>query len=187
MGKIMEFIEMEISGLYLIKPKVFGDDRGKFVKTFHFDTFKKYGLKDNFVESYYSISKKNVLRGMHFQTPPYDHEKLVYVPYGSIIDVIVDIRKNSPTYGKFVTQKLSAENGNIFYIPKGCAHGFLSLEDNTNVTYMQTTMHAPNNDGGINYNSFNFNWNADDAVVSDRDKSLPNLSDFNSPFNWEQI
>ena len=173
---------MEISGLFLIKPKKFEDERGKFVKTFHLDTLKKNGLNGDFVESYYSISKKNVLRGMHFQTPPYDHEKLVYVPYGSVLDVIVDIRKGSPTYGVCVSQVLSASNGQIFYIPKGCAHGFLSLEDNSNVTYMQTTMHAPNNDGGINYDSFGFNWNADDAIISERDQALPNLSDFVTPF-----
>lgn len=178
----MEFIEMEISGLFLIKPKKFEDARGKFVKTFHLDTLKEHGLSSDFVESYYSVSKKNVLRGMHFQTPPYDHEKLVYVPYGSVLDVIVDIRKGSPTYGVSVSQILSAENGHIFYIPKGCAHGFLSLEDNSNVTYMQTTMHAPNNDGGINYDSFSFTWNTEDAIISERDKALPNLSDFVTPF-----
>lgn len=173
---------MEISGLFLIKPKKFEDARGKFVKTFHLDTLKENGLNGDFVESYYSISKKNVLRGMHFQTPPYDHEKLVYVPYGSVLDVIIDIRKGSPTYGTCVSQILSASNGHIFYIPKGCAHGFLSLEDNSNVTYMQTTMHAPNNDGGINYDSFGFTWNADDAIISQRDKALPNISDFVTPF-----
>jgi len=139
----MEFIKTDIEGLYLIKPRVLGDSRGKFVKTFHADTFKEHELKYNFQESYYSSSQKDVLRGMHFQTPPYDHEKLVYVTNGSILDVVVDIRKNSVTYGKNVSQKLTAENGYIFYIPRGCAHGFLSLEDDTNVTYMQTSMYAP--------------------------------------------
>ena len=173
---------MEISGLFLIKPKKFEDKRGKFVKTFHLETLEKNGLKTDFKESYYSISQKNVLRGMHFQTPPHEHEKLIYVPHGSILDVVLDIRKNSPTYGKFVTQKLNANNAHMFYIPKGCAHGFLSLEDDTNVTYMQTTMYADNNDGGINYNSFGCDWGTEVAIVSDRDKSFVDLNDFITPF-----
>jgi dTDP-4-dehydrorhamnose 3,5-epimerase/CDP-3, 6-dideoxy-D-glycero-D-glycero-4-hexulose-5-epimerase len=178
----MEFIEMDISGLFLIKPKKFEDIRGRFVKTFHRETLESYNLNSDFKESFYSISQKNVLRGMHFQTPPYDHEKLVYVPDGSILDVVLDIRKSSPTFGKFVAQKLNAENAHMFYIPKGCAHGFLSLEDNTNVTYMQTTMYAENNDSGINYNSFGFDWNAKSAIISDRDKSFVDFDDYITPF-----
>lgn len=179
----MEFVKTEIEGLYLIKPRIFEDDRGKFIKTFHLNTLNDHGLKGDFKESYYSISQKNVLRGMHFQTPPEDHEKLIYVPRGSILDVVLDIRRKSPTYGKYVSQHLNAENGYIFYIPKGCAHGFLSLEDNTNVTYMQTGMYAPNNDGGINCHSFGFDWGIETPIVSDRDLSFDNFSDFNTPFN----
>ncbi len=183
----MEFIEMEIPDLFLIKAKKFEDSRGKFVKTFHMDTLKQHGLNTAFKESYYSVSQKDVLRGMHFQTPPYEHEKLIYVPHGSILDVVLDIRKNSPTYGKFVAQKLSADNAHMFYIPKGCAHGFLSLENDTNVTYMQTTMYADNSDGGIKYNSFGFDWGTDEAIMSDRDKSFVDLNDFITPFNWRRI
>jgi dTDP-4-dehydrorhamnose 3,5-epimerase len=98
------------------------------------------------------------------------------------LDVVVDIRKNSSTYGEHISQTLSEKNGYIFYIPKGCAHGFLSLEDDTNVTYMQTSMYAPNNDGGINPQSLGFNWGTTDAIVSDRDLTFPNLSDFSTPF-----
>lgn len=178
----MEFKKTDIEGLYLIKPKILGDARGKFIKTFHLDTLKEHGLKGDFKEGYYSTSQKNVLRGMHFQTPPHEHEKLVYVPSGAILDVVLDIRKNSPTYGKCVSQHLNAENGYIFYIPKGCAHGFLSLEENTNVTYMQTSMYAANNDGGINPQSLGFNWGVEDIIVSDRDLTFPDLSDFITPF-----
>ncbi|HFU74885.1 MAG TPA: dTDP-4-dehydrorhamnose 3,5-epimerase [Arcobacter sp.] len=178
----MEFVKTEIEGLYLIKPKILEDNRGKFIKTFHLDTLKDHGLQGDFKEGYYSMSQKNVLRGMHFQTSPEDHEKLVYVPRGSILDVVLDIRKNSPTYGKYVSQQLNADNGYIFYIPKGCAHGFLSLEDNTNVTYMQTTMYAPNNDGGINCHSFGFDWGIKNPIVSERDLSFDNFSDFDTPF-----
>jgi len=178
----MEFVKTDIEGLYLIKPRVLGDSRGRFVKTFHADTFKEYGLKYDFKESYYSTSQKDVLRGMHFQTPPHDHEKMVYVTTGSILDLVVDIRKNSATYGKYVSQKLTSENGYIFYIPRGCAHGFLSLEDNTNVTYMQTSMYAPNNDGGINPQSIGFDWGVENPITSDRDLTFDNLVDFNTPF-----
>ena len=178
----MEFVKTEIEGLYLIKPRILGDSRGKFVKTFHADSFKEYGLKYDFKESYYSTSQKNVLRGMHFQTPPKDHEKMVYVTHGAILDVVVDIRKGSVTYGKHVSQTLTAKNGYIFYIPRGCAHGFLSLEDDSNVTYMQTSMYAPNNDGGINPQSIGFDWGIDNPITSDRDLTFDNLEDFNTPF-----
>lgn len=179
----MEFNKTDIEGLYLIKPRILEDERGKFIKTFHLDTLKEHGLKGDFKEGYYSTSQKDVLRGMHFQTPPHEHEKLVYVPSGAILDVVLDIRKNSPTYGKCVSQNLNADNGYIFYIPKGCAHGFLSLEDNTNVTYMQTTMYAPNNDGGINCHSFGFDWGIKNPIVSDRDLSFDAFSDFSTPFS----
>jgi dTDP-4-dehydrorhamnose 3,5-epimerase len=178
----MEFIETKIEGLYLIKPNILGDARGKFIKTFHLDTFKEKGLSGDFQESFYSTSQKNVLRGMHFQTPPYDHEKLVYVPCGSILDVVLDLRKNSPTYGKSVSQHLNSENGHLFYIPKGCAHGFLSLEDNTYVTYMQTSMYAPNNDEGVHYASFGFDWGVANPIVSERDQAFVSLADFDTPF-----
>ena len=178
----MKFTKTEIEGLYLIKPKILGDSRGKFVKIFHAETFDKHHLSYNFKESYYSTSQKNVLRGMHFQTPPHDHEKMVYVTNGAILDVVVDIRKNSPTYGNYVSQNLSAENGYAFYIPKGCAHGFLSLEDNTNVTYMQTSMYSPNNDGGINPQSFGFDWGIETPITSDRDLTFPDFVDFDTPF-----
>jgi len=182
MDSIMEFSKTEISGLYLIKPNKFEDIRGKFIKIFHKETFEAYELNVDFVESYYSVSQQNVIRGMHFQSPPHDHEKLIYVPVGSIMDVILDIRKESPTYGQYVTQKLSAENGYMFYIPKGCAHGFLSLEDNTNVTYMQTSMYAGDHDEGILYDSFGLDWNVSSPKISQRDESFIDFKDFISPF-----
>lgn len=178
----MEFIKTDINGLYLIKPKVLEDERGKFTKTFHLDTLKAKGLPANFQEGYYTISQKDVLRGMHFQTPPHDHEKLVYVPKGAILDVVLDIRKDSPSYGKYVSQHLNESNGYMFYIPKGCAHGFLSLENDTNVTYSQTSMYAPHNDGGINCHSFGFDWGIQNPIISERDLSFNHFSDFITPF-----
>jgi len=178
----MEFQKTKIEGLYLIKPRILEDDRGKFIKTFHADTFKEHGLPYDFKESYYSTSQKNVLRGMHFQTPPHDHEKLVYVTRGAILDVVVDIRKDSPTYGQHVSQELNEENAYIFYIPRGCAHGFLSLQDHSTVTYMQTSMYAPHNDGGINPQSLGFDWGNEALIVSERDLTFPDLCDFETPF-----
>lgn len=178
----MKIIETEIQGLQILEPKIFEDVRGKFIKTFNNEFFKEHNLDIGIKETYYSISHKDVIRGMHFQTPPYDHIKLVYVPTGKIIDVVLDIRKNSPTYGKYFSCELSGDNGKILIIPKGLAHGFKSLQDNTNVTYMQTTCYAPNFDGGIRYDSFGFEWECNKPQLSDRDKAFPTLSEFQTPF-----
>lgn len=181
----MIFTGTKIHGLFLIQPKRFEDQRGYFIKTFHAETFKPYGLNEPFVESYFSSSDKNVIRGMHFQTPPHEHTKLVYVSRGAATDVIVDLRRHSPTYGQFVSSRLDENNGFMFLIPKGCAHGFLALENNTVMTYNQTTMYAPDNDGGIRYDSFGFDWKIDNPVMSDRDLKFPTLADFKSPFTTE--
>lgn len=184
----MKIVNTTIEGLKILEPKIFKDIRGKFIKTFTNNFFIENGLDINIKETYYSISHKDVIRGMHFQTPPYDHIKLVYVPCGSILDVVLDIRKNSSTYGKYFSTKLSSKNGKVLIIPIGLAHGFKSLEDNTNVSYMQTTGYAPHNDGGIIYDSFNFNWDCKNAKLSDRDLSFPKLEDFKTPFmNGDKI
>lgn len=180
----MTLLETSIDGLKILKPRIFEDSRGRFIKTYNDDFFQVNGLNLTVKETYYSISHKEVIRGMHFQTPPYDHMKLVYVPQGRIIDVVLDIRKNSPTYGDFFSIELSAENGKIVIIPKGLAHGFKSLEDNTNVTYMQTSCYAPDNDGGIHYDSFGFDWKTSDPQLSDRDLAFPSLDTFHSPFTF---
>lgn len=178
----MKIINTKIQGLKILEPKIFEDSRGKFIKTFTNDFFIENNLDINIKETYYSISHKDVIRGMHFQTPPYEHIKLVYVPAGKIIDVVLDIRKNSPTFGGFFSCELSSDNGKVLIIPKGLAHGFRSLEDNTNVTYMQTTCYAPNNDCGIRYDSFGLDWECVSSKLSDRDKSFPTLKEFDSPF-----
>ena len=183
----MKILSTPIEGLKILEPKNFQDKRGRFIKIFNDEFFKENGLLLNIKESYYSISHKDVIRGMHFQTPPYDHVKVVYVPHGKIIDVVLDIRKNSPTYGEFFSVELSSKNGKMLIIPSGLAHGFKSLEDNTNVTYMQTTCYAPNNDGGIIYNSFGFDWQCDNPKLSDRDTSFKTLYDFKTPFIFGDI
>lgn len=178
----MIFVETEIKGLNLLKPKIMTDDRGYFIKIFHSETFMKHGFNEPFIESYFSSSAKGVIRGMHFQTPPCHHVKLVYVPKGSVQDVVLDLRKESATYGKYYTQVLSDRNGYILLIPKGCAHGFLSLENETIMTYMQTTMYAPENDSGVRYDSFGFDWKVDFPIVSERDMSFAVFADFKTPF-----
>lgn len=184
----MKIIDTPIQGLKIFEPKIFEDIRGKFIKTFTNDFFKGNGLIIDIKETYYSISHKDVIRGMHFQTPPYDHIKLVHVPYGSILDVVLDIRKNSTTYGKSFSTELSSVDGKVLIIPEGLAHGFKSLMDNTNVTYMQTSCHSPQNDCGIRYDSFNFNWDCKNAKLSERDLSFQKFEDFKTPFkNGENI
>lgn len=178
----MNFSETPIKGLRILEPSFFEDIRGSFIKTYTEDFFHINGLNITIKESYYSISHKNVIRGMHFQTPPHDHIKIVYVPYGRVIDVVLDIRKNSPTYGNFFTIELSAKNRKIIIIPKGLAHGFKSLENATNVSYMQTSCYAPTYDYGIHYDSFGFDWDTLNPQLSNRDLSFPTLDTFQSPF-----
>ena len=178
----MNIVITPIEGLKILEPKVFQDLRGRFIKTFNDDFFKENGFNIEIKECYYSISHKDVIRGMHFQIPPYDHIKLVYVPNGAINDVVLDIRKGSPTYKKFFKIELSSENGKVLIIPKGLAHGFKSLQDNTNVIYMQTTCYSKEADEGIRFDSFGFDWECDNPKVSDRDLSFKTLDEFDSPF-----
>jgi dTDP-4-dehydrorhamnose 3,5-epimerase/CDP-3, 6-dideoxy-D-glycero-D-glycero-4-hexulose-5-epimerase len=178
----MEIEQTIIPGVKLIHLKVVNDLRGSFIKVFNKDFFEEKGLESNFKESYYSISSKNVIRGMHFQTPPAEHTKLVYVNNGSVRDVILDIRKDSPTYGNFFNVKLISNNLTLVYIPSGCAHGFISLEDRTMVTYLQTSCYNPNCDAGIKYNSFSMDWGINHPILSKRDDSFLPFKQFNSPF-----
>lgn len=171
-----------ISGLKFIHLKDFKDQRGSFIKVFNEEFFKENGLETNFKESYYSISAKNVIRGMHFQVPPAEHTKLVYLNSGGILDVVLDLRKASETYGKFFSIELTVSNPVLIYIPIGCAHGFLSLEDNSMVTYLQTTCYHPSSDSGIRYDSFGFKWPSNAVIVSQRDKAFNALNNFSSPF-----
>jgi dTDP-4-dehydrorhamnose 3,5-epimerase/CDP-3, 6-dideoxy-D-glycero-D-glycero-4-hexulose-5-epimerase len=173
----MEIEETFIPGLKLIHLKEFKDNRGSFIKVFNHDLFAENGLETNFKESYYSISAKNVIRGMHFQIPPAEHTKLVYLNQGKIIDVVLDIRKASPTFGKHFFIKLNQENPILIYIPIGCAHGFLSLEDNSMVTYLQSFCYNQKCDKGIKYNSFGMKWEIENPIISERDLSFPDLQD----------
>ncbi len=174
-------ISTPIEGLFLISPFCSEDARGSFVKTFNKVAFEKERFATNFQESYYSQSQKGVIRGMHFQRPPHEHEKLVYVTDGEIIDVVLDLRKNSSTFGKAYSTILKAF-GNVVYIPKGLAHGFLTLSAKATVVYNVTTVYNPEADMGIRWNSFNFDWGITNPVVSDRDNAFPLFNTFSSPF-----
>ena len=136
----------------------------------------------HFREQYYSRSRANVLRGMHFQLPPYDHDKLVYCVAGRALDVILDLRRDSETYGQVVSLQLDELKGNGAYVPRGCAHGFLSLEDDTILFYNLTAEYSPAHDTGILWNTFGFDWPASDPVLSERDSGFPKFGAFDSPW-----
>ena len=169
----------------MVETPAFEDERGLFVKTFHKDEFRKHKLNVVFRESFYSVSKKNVIRGMHFHLPPKDHAKLVYVDNGAIMDVVLDLRNGSPTYGAYAAFELSQENRKMVFIPTGCAHGFLSLRNNTHTTYLQSSTHSPQHDTGIRFDSFGMDWKVGKPILSNRDKSFVALKDFKSPFNYK--
>ena len=178
----MKIERTEIEGVYIIDNFNAADDRGLFVKTFNSNSFKENNLDFKIRESYYSVSKKNVIRGMHFQLPPHDHEKLVYVPKGSILDVVVDLRKKSKTYKKFISITLSGENKKSIFIPKGLAHGFKSLENDTITVYNVATEYNPIADMGIKFDSFGFNWETEEPMVSERDSAFDFFNEFKTPF-----
>jgi len=178
----MQLIDTRLDGVYIIKNMVFKDRRGFFCKTFNSEFFYGNNLCNDFKESYYSISQKNVIRGMHFQLPPHDHHKLVYVPHGEVMDVILDLRKNSDTYGEYINVNLSAENRNSIYIPKGLAHGFKALKNNTITVYNVSTVYNENSDSGVHWNSFGLDWNVNNPIISEKDQKLTKFNNFNSPF-----
>lgn len=159
------------------------DNRGSFTKVFHIEQLENTNIPNiQWKETYYSTSNKDVLRGMHFQIPPMDHEKMVHVISGSVLDVVLDLRKNSPNYGKVQSFHLSAKKPQSLFIPKGFAHGFLTLEDNTNMLYHVSTPYSKEHDKGIYYQSIPFEWNVNNPILSERDQTFPNLENFISPF-----
>ncbi|MBP9866832.1 MAG: dTDP-4-dehydrorhamnose 3,5-epimerase [Candidatus Pacebacteria bacterium] len=178
----MEIIPTKLEGVLIIKTNLFEDDRGSFVKTFNEESFSQLGIQPKFKESFYSISKKNVARGMHFHVPPKDHSKLVYVTQGSALDIVLDIRKGSPTYGEHITIELSQKNHQLLFIPSGFAHGFISQEDNTCMIYLQTGMYSPKEDSGISLNSIDVFGKNTTYIISERDKDFISFKDFDSPF-----
>lgn len=178
----MNIIETPFKGLYILETVNFQDNRGGFQKLFDYVFFKKHNLECDFKEFYYSVSKKNVVRGMHFQLPPYDLVKIVYVSKGLIKDVVVDIRKDSDTYGQCFSIELDDVRAQYLYIPKGLAHGFIALKDDTIVNYAQTSCYSKEHDCGILFSSVEANWGVDYPIVSGRDLTFDELKNFKSPF-----
>jgi len=176
-------LETGFHGLILLQPRLFADRRGAFVKTFQVENLRELGIEFTLREEFYSTSVKGVLRGMHFQVPPAAHAKLVYCARGRALDVVLDMRRTSPQFGKVFGRELSPENRELLFIPIGFAHGFLSLEDSSLMVYKTDRVHAPEQDKGIAWDSFGFKWPLDQQpIMSDRDRQFPRWPDFQSPF-----
>lgn len=182
----MNFIETPIKDLLIIEPKVWKDDRGYFYESYSKKLFESNGIDIEFVQDNQSLSHLGALRGLHAQSPPFAQGKLVRVMQGKVLDVAVDIRKNSPTYGQNFTIELSGENHRILWIPAGFVHGFVTLENNTIFTYKVSELYDKASEIGLRWNDpdLNIAWGIDaaDAIISDKDKILPFLKDFISPF-----
>ncbi len=171
-----------IEGCVQIQPRVFEDSRGKFVKLFHREAFLEHGLEARYEEEYYSVSPQSVLRGLHFQIPPMEHVKLVGCVRGVILDVVYDLRKDSPTYGKVHSQELSAGRANMLYVPPGLAHGFYVLEGPATFVSMNSRKFSPECDRGVRWDSIPFQWPDSDPVVSEKDRNMPPVYQFDNPF-----
>ena len=180
----MNFIKKPtcIPGCCEILPSIRKDSRGMFIKIFHATDFKELGLDADFREEYYSVSKRGVLRGLHFQSPPAAVSKLIFCVEGNILDVVLDLRKKSKTYGKALTIKLGARKANMLYIPKGCAHGFYALSEKVTMLYKTSGVYSPESDTGIAWNSAGVKWPCKKPNISARDASFPPFKDFKTPF-----
>lgn len=176
------FQKTDIAGCFIFQNTIFRDQRGLFTKTYSEQLFKEVGLNFSIAEVFFSNSHKNVIRGMHFQTPPHDQAKVVTCLAGRILDVVLDLRKSSVSYGKAMGIELTGTNEKTIYIPKGCAHGFYSYEDNSMVCYAVESNHHKDADKGVLWSSFGFKWPAPAPVLSVRDQQFPIFQEFESPF-----
>lgn len=181
----MEIIKTSIPDLVIIKPAVFKDERGYFFESYNKEKFLSRGIDKNFVQDNESKSMKGVLRGLHFQSPPYSQGKLVRVMKGAVLDVAVDLRKDSPSYGKWASIELTEDNKFMYWVPPGFAHGFKTLEDHTVFFYKCTNMYHPESEGSIRWDDpvLNIDWgNTDSLILSEKDQTAPLFEDFVSPF-----
>ena len=186
----MEVIKTAIEGVYIIEPKVFGDARGYFFESFSEREFQEKVGNIHFVQDNESMSKYGVMRGLHFQRPPYAQSKLVRCVKGEVIDVAVDIRKGSPTYGQHVAVLLTEENHRQFFIPQGFAHGFAVLSEQAVFQYKCDNFYHPEADGGISIldESLGIDWGLtiEEALLSEKDTKHPKLAEFDSPFVYKE-
>jgi dTDP-4-dehydrorhamnose 3,5-epimerase len=185
----MNFVELEVPGVWLIEPKVFGDNRGWFFESYRHDEFAAHGLSDMFVQDNMSSSAHHVVRGLHYQLEPKAQDKLVRVTRGEVFDVAVDIRKGSPTFGKWAGRILSAENKLAMFVPAGCAHGFCVLSDTAEFHYRCTGYYAPSHERGIHWDdpAIGVEWpvEAATAILSDKDKRNPPLAQAEINYEWK--
>lgn len=183
----MKVTKTEIEGPVIIEPRIFKDSRGYFFESYSKKVFDNEIYPVNFVQDNESCSTRGVIRGLHFQAPPHDQAKLVRCIRGKVLDVAVDLRRNSPSYGKYVAVELSDENHKMFFIPKGFAHGFAVLSDIAVFQYKCDNYYCPESEGGISImdNSLNIDWHIDlqRAILSEKDLNHPFLKDFDSPFS----
>jgi dTDP-4-dehydrorhamnose 3,5-epimerase len=181
----MEIVKTTLKDAYLIKPQIFQDERGFFMESYSEKVFKEAGITADFVQDNRSMSvTKGVLRGLHFQNPGDTQAKLVSVTKGAVYDVIVDLRKDSETFGKWEGFELTAKNFYMLFVPRGFAHGFVTLEDYTEFQYKCDNFYAPQNEGGIIWNdpTLNIYWPVENPILSEKDKKHPFFKDFNSLF-----
>jgi len=180
----MKIIKTEIEGLLIIEPRVFEDERGCFFESWSKDAFENAGLDINFVQDNQSLSSKGVVRGLHFQNPPFAQGKLVQVLKGSVLDVAVDIRENSASYGKHVSVLLSGENKTMFWIPPGFAHGFSTLEDNTMFSYKCSGIYNKESEGSLMWNDtdLNIDWQIKNPIISEKDQNSELFTNFKTQF-----
>ncbi len=178
------FKSLKIPDVILVEPKVYSDQRGFFIESFKESDYFKNGIKDKFVQDNFSHSSKCVLRGLHYQTEPKSQAKLVIVLKGKIFDVAVDIRKKSPTFGKWVGEILSEDNHKLLYIPKGFAHGFCILSNDASISYKVSNEYSLENERGIIWNDpeINISWPITNPVLSTKDSELPLLKNSNAEF-----
>lgn len=174
----MNVLSTSIDGVRLIELDYFSDVRGSLTKIYTETTFKENAINTHFPEHFFSISRRGVIRGMHGQKAHTECAKLIYVSAGSVLDVVLDLRPNSPTFKSFFQIELSSQNRTAIYIPEGCLHGFRALEENSHTVYFQTKMRDPNFECGIRYDSFGMDWGEETPLVSERDHNLPSLEEF---------
>ena len=184
----MQVEKTVLDGVLLLTPKRFGDTRGFFSESWNRRVMVKYGIDFDWVQDNHSLSSQaGTIRGLHFQAPPHAQDKLVRCGRGALYDVVVDIRKGSPTYGQWFGSELSFENGRQLLVPAGFLHGFVTLQPNTEILYKCTDYYVPECDGAVHYDSLGVDWGLGglEPVLSEKDAKASNFTNFESPFTWK--
>lgn len=179
----MTFMDTELPGCYVARPHVHSDERGLFIKTYHAIGFRRAPFRVPFEEEYVTTSHKGVLRGLHLQIPPKALDKVVLCVHGVVLDAVLDVRRNSPKYGRHILREMRGDRGDAIFVPKGCAHGFYTLSETAVLVYKTSVVHDPACDKGIHWASAGIDWPDANPMVSVRDRELPSFAVFRSPFD----